>query len=336
MAAAWHEPRCGCCSPRGLPPLPTAPPPSHAAPSVDSHSHIHQHAPQLSPSAPAPLLSAVLALDEDCWPRVLRYCASHRSAVPGLGIHPWRAHAAAAGWDARLAALLAAHPAAIVGEAGLCRAARNLRDPAGRARAWAAQLDVLARQLALGGTLRRAASLHCVKAHGAMAECLRGARAELPPAVALHSFSGGAAQVRELLAIGRVGGRLYFGFSHTVNVAMGGGEGSRRHAALLEAIRAVPAEALLVESDVDDSGSAADATARAVELVACARAWTCDETARRCAENGRRFLRGVGWGGGAAEGAREVDEEAAERAEMVRLCISIPSSSEVLVRVSLL
>ncbi|KAL1499427.1 hypothetical protein AB1Y20_011632 [Prymnesium parvum] len=271
---------------------------------------------ELSPSQPATLLSAVLSLDEDCWPRVLRYCASHLSAVPGLAIHPCRAHAAAVDCDARLAALLAAHPAAIVGEAGLCHAARNLREPAGRAPARVAQLDEIARQLALGGALRRAAWLHYVRAHSAMAECFHGARAELPPAVALHSFSGGGASCSRSAEC-RGGctstSRTRWRWRWEEGKARGGTRRCSRQS---------------VQRRCSSSRTWTTAAARRSPRRAQSSCWRVRargrETGRRCADKGRRFLRGVGWGGGAAEGAREVDEKAAERAEMVQLQICIP------------
>ena len=70
--------------------------------------------------------------------------------------------------------------------------------------------------------------------------------------------------VKQLLALPpTIASRLFFGFSHTVNVAMGGGGDptSKAHIALLEAIRAVPEQRLLVESDVDDAADAPEYTA---------------------------------------------------------------------------
>ena len=96
--------------------------------------------------------------------------------------------------------------------------------------------------------------------------------------------------MRQLLALSRAGPRLFFGFSHSVNVAMGGAPGSKAHAALLEAIRAVPTDRLLVESDVDEEERSAAATALAVRLVADARSWSLEEAAARTAQNGLRFM----------------------------------------------
>ena len=80
--------------------------------------------------------------------------------------------------------------------------------------------------------------MHCVKAHSSLVAALDDLDV-LPPAVGLHSFSGSAHQIGQLLST-RAGPRLYFGFSHTVNVAMGGA--AEPQPALLDAIRAVPGE----------------------------------------------------------------------------------------------
>ena len=130
--------------------------------------------------------------------------------------------------------------------------------------------------------------------------------AHLPAAIALHSFSGTAEQVRRLLALRPAGALLFFGFSHTVNVAMGGEPGSPAHETLLEAIRAVPQERLLVESDCDSESVASDALRRAVQLVADARGWTAERAAELTTTNGLSFLQsgacgeGEGREGGAA------------------------------------
>ena len=108
---------------------------------------------------------------------------------------------------------------------------------------------------------------------------------------------------------------FFFGFSHTINVAMGGGKPADR-ARLLDVIRAVPDDRLLLESDEvagsgpgggtgggpggsssggsGDGGSlgrAAVAMRLGVALVVEAKGWTPDEAAERTAANGMRFLR---------------------------------------------
>ena len=86
-----------------------------------------------------------------------------------------------------------------------------------------------------------------------------------PSAVAMHSFTGTAHHVKELLAFeaslmskddkpgatssqDKTAPIFYFGFSHAVNVGMCSSDKSRRQN--IEAIQAVPMNRLLAESDV--------------------------------------------------------------------------------------
>ena len=107
--------------------------------------------------------------------------------------------------------------------------------------------------------------------------------------MALHSFSGTAHHVKELLAL--VDYPLFFGFSHTINVAMNGRRGL---AALDDAIRAVPEDRLLVESDCHDADEAPALVREACATLAELRGWTADEAARRTHANAREALRAAG------------------------------------------
>ena len=68
---------------------------------------------------------------------------------------------------------------------------------------------------------------------------------------------------------------------------MSGGRGLE---ALDDAIRAVPEDRLLVESDVNEAAAARVATCRAVQLVATARGWTPARTASTTSANAMRWL----------------------------------------------
>mmetsp|Transcript_44318 Transcript_44318/g.145201 ORF Transcript_44318/g.145201 Transcript_44318/m.145201 type:complete len:326 (+) Transcript_44318:86-1063(+) len=280
--------RCPCCALSPLPPLSTvdADLVSAGLLLVDTHNHLHQSAGGAVRRCDS--YEAVLAVAEACWDSVLARCAEGPRSLPGLGVHPWQAHEVAEGWEARLRALLQQHPRALVGEIGLCKCARSLRGPGAKARVWPQQLRVFRTQLALAAELQRPTSVHCVKAHSSLVAALDDLDV-LPPAVGLHSFSGSAHQIGQLLST-RAGPRLYFGFSHTVNVAMGGA--AEPQPALLDAIRAVPERKLLVESDCADERSATLALPLALRLVADARGWTLERAARTTTENGLRFLRG--------------------------------------------
>jgi len=188
--------RCPCCALSPLPPLSTvdADLVSAGLLLVDTHNHLHQSAGGGESGGGGDGRSdgdgdggsdggggglrrcdsyeAVLAVAEACWDSVLARCAEGPRSLPGLGVHPWRAHEVAEGWEARLRALLQQHPRALVGEIGLCKCARSLRGPGAKARVWPQQLRVFRTQLALAAELQRPTSVHCVKAHSSLVAAL--------------------------------------------------------------------------------------------------------------------------------------------------------------------
>jgi Tat protein secretion system quality control protein TatD with DNase activity len=126
--------------------------------------------------------------------------------------------------------------------------------------------------------------------------------------MALHSFSGTAHQVEQLLkweASLTILPRskttttttttssqplLYFGFSHAVNCAMSTSEKSRRQGRA--AIRAVPPDRLLAESDLHRDADVLGGTVAAVAYLAWAldNGESVEQVAERTARNGLRFL----------------------------------------------
>ena len=285
---------CRCCAPLQSDDeggdevlLPMEPDAALAAATIfDSHNHIFADA--MTARARRNFYGVVQAVEEDDWPRVLERCGASSRLRPGLGVHPWQAHLVedVDAFIGRLATALAAHPAAIVGEIGLCKCAKNVRGAKEeRDRGLAQQRRVFDAQLKLAARLGRPASVHAVKQHSPLKAALEAIHATPGFAVALHSFGGTAHHAKELLAA--VDYPLFFGFSHTINVAMNGRRGL---AALDDAIRAVPEDRLLVESDVDDASTARLATCRAVLVVAAARGWTPVRTAAVTSANARRWL----------------------------------------------
>jgi Tat protein secretion system quality control protein TatD with DNase activity len=160
----------------------------------------------------------------------------------------------------------------------------------------------------------------CIEKNG----CWRKA---FPPAIAMHSFTGTAHHVSEILefeeqllapvdgfgtsdkkskrtqkqqpdqsGIAEVGvmsdGRtyplFYFGFSHSVNHLMCTSDKARKKG--VEAVRSIPSDRLLVESDVHASDDVVLGTAGAIAYVAHARGERIEDVAETCARNGLRFL----------------------------------------------
>uniref|UniRef100_A0A7S1YSS2 TatD related DNase n=1 Tax=Ditylum brightwellii TaxID=49249 RepID=A0A7S1YSS2_9STRA len=129
--------------------------------------------------------------------------------------------------------LLKQHPNAIVGEIGLCKVAKFIRTyPDGKTAALTLQQKVFQEQLQLAAKLKRPTSVHCVKSHGVLLSILKEmkekaklelkeirkkkknggggggneinesdfVRSAFPPAIGMHSFTGTAHHVKELLA----------------------------------------------------------------------------------------------------------------------------------------
>ena len=208
---------CPCCAPLLLdddddyvaPQLDELPPELATALVFDSHCHL------FAETTDARYAGITQATEEANWPAVLAACASRRLR-PGLGVHPWQAHLVddVDAFVGRLASNLAAHPAAIVGEIGLCKCAKNARGAKEeRERGLARQRAVFDAQLKLASRLGRPASVHAVKQHAPLKAALGAVEATPGFAVALHSFSGTAHHVKELLAL--VDYPLFFGFSPT-------------------------------------------------------------------------------------------------------------------------
>lgn len=239
---------------------------------VDSHCHIF-HVEDIVPAVP--YVGVVLAVCETDWRSVVDVCELRKDLVPGFGIHPWEAHDVSANFEDNLRRQLTLHPGAIVGEIGLCKCAKNVRGT-DRAHGWASQMRVFTAQLKIAQDLWRPVSIHCVRAFAQVKAAIENFRLR---SVALHSFSGTARQVEQLPG-------AFFGFSHTINWS----SNPKRKSALYETIRAVPADRILAESDVDDPAEARRATCLAVECVARARGWPLLHAATVLAKNAQRWL----------------------------------------------
>mmetsp|Transcript_75817 Transcript_75817/g.152350 ORF Transcript_75817/g.152350 Transcript_75817/m.152350 type:complete len:120 (+) Transcript_75817:3-362(+) len=108
----------------------------------------------------------------------------------------------------------------------------------------------------------------------------------LPPRLYLHSYTGSAGMVDSLSRMKRFGPRFYFGFSTFVNA---------RSPKTRDVLRAVPADRLLLESDLEDSGPMGADRKRDLEkmvlLISEARGWGIEETWERTYENARNFYK---------------------------------------------
>ena len=250
------------------------------------------------------LKAIVCAVEPADWKATLDLSAQSSLYLPALGIHPWYlGDGLPDNWLVELETLLVEHPSAIVGEIGLCKMARWTRQYAdGKAAALEIQRNVFQQQLQLAARLRRPVSVHCVNQQGVLVQVLKSIveiaaangdpRQVLPPAIAMHSFTGTAHHAKELLALEKqwkFDHRLfYFGFSHTVNYVMNTSEKSRRKGR--EAVCSIPPDRLLVESDVHSSQDLLGGIAGAVAYVAWARQESIPHVAKLTSRNGMSFL----------------------------------------------
>lgn len=203
---------------------------------TDAHNHLQD--PRLGDPEPviATMKSAgvvrciVNATCEADWPAVEDLTKREPEFIsPAFGIHPWKAHTAAHGWQDRLRILLEKHPQASIGECGL-----DL---------WIShppieiQRRIFTDQIRISRELERPVSIHCLKAWNALLDAFQ----ETPPPARflMHSFGGSIETARRLVPLG-----AFFSLSgHFLHA---------RKSAVLEVFRQLPPDRILLETDSPD------------------------------------------------------------------------------------
>jgi TatD DNase family protein len=199
-------------------------------------AHNHWQDPALAPYLPR-IAEEVTAIgleravvngtSETDWDRVTELAQSHPWIVPSYGLHPWLVGSRTPDWRERLSGLV---ENGAVGEIGLDRWIEGYD--------FAAQTEVFAWQLALAARRNLPASIHCLKAWGALWDHLR---TEAVPECGflLHAYGGPSEMVEGFVRRG-----AYFSFSgHFL---------AERKAAQREVFLSIPVERLLVETDAPD------------------------------------------------------------------------------------
>lgn len=207
------------------------------APLLDAHNHLHDsrlaswRAEILAELPTLGIRGAVVnGTREDDWAQVAALAATTGWAVPSFGLHPWYANERTPAWRENLLRFLDAHPTAGVGEIGLDRWIEG-NDPV-------AQTECFRWQLGIAAERNLPATIHCVRAWGALWDILRS---EALPArgFLLHAYGGPAEMVRGFLELG-----AYFSFSpyflHDRKVAQ------------REIFKRLSSDRLLVETDAPD------------------------------------------------------------------------------------
>eukprot|EP00545_Synedropsis_sp_CCMP1620_P000845 CAMPEP_0119015518 /NCGR_PEP_ID=MMETSP1176-20130426/11167_1 /TAXON_ID=265551 /ORGANISM="Synedropsis recta cf, Strain CCMP1620" /LENGTH=309 /DNA_ID=CAMNT_0006968817 /DNA_START=161 /DNA_END=1090 /DNA_ORIENTATION=- len=268
---------------------------------VDTHGHAHlerglhetYQTTTDTVSQATRTISLSCAVEPSDWGACLDYASQSTNILPALGVHPWYLADLPENYLETLEEHLQQHPTAIVGEIGLCKMARFIRTyPEGKASALELQRTVFVNQLKLAAKYKRPVTVHCVGQHGILMKVLGELKpSELPPTIAMHSFTGTAHHVQQMLKFEKhhqSSTKVFFGFSHIVNFEMCTSEKSRRQG--IDAIRAVPFDRLLAESDVHASSDVAVGTAGAIAYLAYALENPIAEVARQTAKNGIQFL----------------------------------------------
>lgn len=165
------------------------------------------------------------------WSVVRSLCEQHSHLLPAYGVHPWYADDcdAEGRWLETLRDLLTGSDA-LLGEIGLDRWIQ----PRDETR----QEEVFLAQLGLARDLNRPVVIHCLHAWGWLDELLR---AHDPPSCGfmIHAYGGSTEMVEQLAPLG-----AYFSFAGNALRA--------NHTKARDAVRAVPAERLLLETDAPD------------------------------------------------------------------------------------
>lgn len=215
------------------------------------------------------------------WEAIRALAAEHRGVHAAFGVHPQLLAETEPADDDRLLSELEsalAHGGAVaIGECGLDAPA------AARGAGMDRQLSVLRDHLVLARRFGLPVLLHVFHAHEQLAALLT--REQLPYGGVLHSYSGSAEQVRQLLRFD-----LHFAFAGPVTYSQ-----ARRP---VEAVRAVPADRLLIETDAPDQtprphrGRCEPAhLAEVARAVAAARAVPLEELDALTTRNARKLFR---------------------------------------------
>jgi TatD DNase family protein len=207
------------------------------APLLDAHNHLHDA--RLLPwraeiIAELPALgvrgAVVNGTREDDWAGVVSLAAETPWVIPSFGLHPWYVNARTPAWQVNLLRFLDAHRGACIGEIGLDRWIEG-HDPA-------VQAECFRWQLALATERNLPATIHCIRAWGALWDVIREG-ATPARGFLLHAYGGPAEMVAGFLKHG-----AYFSFSPYFL--------HERKAAQREIFRHLPADRLLVETDAPD------------------------------------------------------------------------------------
>jgi TatD DNase family protein len=164
------------------------------------------------------------------WPKVIQIMETYDGIYPSFGLHPWFIAERTGTWQQTLENLLVKYSHAAVGEIGIDHAIEERDD--------ADQEEVFFQQLEAARKLERPVTIHCRRAWGRLIELL-DRFGEVPNGMLIHCFGGSAEIATELVKRG-----AYISFSGSIT------RPNARKAG--PAIRAVPVDRILIETDAPD------------------------------------------------------------------------------------
>ncbi len=164
------------------------------------------------------------------WPRVVEIMEAYKGIHMSFGLHPWFIAERSPVWLEHLEKILIQYPQAGVGEIGIDHKVEEY-DAADQESVFLAQLELAKR-------LGRPVSIHCRNAWGRLIELLDEI-GELPCGMLIHCYGGSAEVAQELVKRGG-----YISFSGSITRPNNKKAGP--------AIRSVPADRILIETDAPD------------------------------------------------------------------------------------
>ena len=173
---------------------------------------------------------AIKGCCESDWPKVIEIINRYPNAYLAFGLHPWFMGGRSRQCFQTLEHLLTAYPQSSVGEIGIDHAIENRDD--------AEQEEVFLIQLEIARRFGRPVTIHCRRAWGRLLELL-DQFGELPRGMLIHCFGGSAEVATELVRRG-----AYISFSGSITRPDAKQAGP--------AIRAVPDDRILIETDAPD------------------------------------------------------------------------------------
>jgi Tat protein secretion system quality control protein TatD with DNase activity len=207
-------------------------------------------------------------------------------------------------WYPNLRQHLLDHPHALVGEVGIDRSARLLpggtfdwhgKKPTSVQTTIEHQLAILDIQCKLARELNRGISVHCVQGQGHLLSYLQAQaknfsgrqlkKFKVAPhtlRMCLHSFGGAPATIKQFLEL--KGHEIFVSFSVVINARLIPAK------KLMELIKVVPEDRLLIESDLNTPVGMDQCMVEITKIVAEARGWSIKQVVETTHKNWLRFV----------------------------------------------